>query len=98
MARDRRGRKGELARGLNLYACRKRETSIWSLRVTFSGSTTVRRLLTIEVNNQRRVIVQVRGHCNQPLTAMRGHRRMMLARDVLRDWARQRHLGIACSP
>jgi hypothetical protein len=78
-------------------ACLKGETSIWSLRVTFSGSATVRRLLTIEVNNQRRSIVQVRGNCNQALSAMRGHRRMMLARDVLRDWARQRHLGIACS-
>jgi hypothetical protein len=78
-------------------ACLKGETSIRSLRLTLSGSTTVRRLLTIEVNNQRRSIVQVRGNCNQPLSAMRGHRRMMLAREVLRDWVRQRNLGIACS-
>jgi hypothetical protein len=28
---------------------------------------------------------------------MHGHRRMMPARTVLRDWARQGHLGIACS-
>jgi hypothetical protein len=39
----------------------------------------------------------VRGNCNQALAAMHGHRRMLLARKVLRDWARQRHLGIACS-
>jgi hypothetical protein len=78
-------------------ACLKGDTSIWSLRVTFSDNPTVRRLLTIQVNNQRRSIVQVRGNCNQTLSAMRGHRRMMLARDVLRDWARQNHLGIACS-
>jgi hypothetical protein len=78
-------------------ACLKGTTSIWSLRLTLSGSTTVRRLLTIEVHNQRRSIVQVRGNCNQPLTAMRGHRRMILAREVLRDWARHQHLGIACS-
>jgi hypothetical protein len=78
-------------------ACFKGATSIWSLRVTLSGSPTVRRLLTIEVNNQRRSIVQVRGNCNQPLTAMRGHRRMMLAREVLRDWARKGSLGIACN-
>jgi hypothetical protein len=77
-------------------ACFKGATSIWSLRVTLSGSPTVRRLLTIEVNNQRRSIVQVRGNCNQPLAAMRGHRRMMVAREVLRDWARKGHLGIAC--
>jgi hypothetical protein len=78
-------------------ACLKGETSIWSLRLSFSDNPTVRRLLTIQVNNQRRAIVQVRGNCNQPLSAMRGHRRMMLAREVLRDWARQRNLGIACS-
>jgi hypothetical protein len=78
-------------------ACLKGDTSIWSLRVSFTGNPTVRRLLTIQVNNQRRAIVQVRGNCNQTLSAMRGHRRMMLAREVLRDWARQHHLGIACS-
>jgi PcfJ-like protein len=78
-------------------ACLKGDTSIWSLRVTFSGSATVRRLLTIEVNNHRRAIVQARGNCNQPLSAMHGHRRARLAREVLRGWARQQHLGIACS-
>jgi hypothetical protein len=78
-------------------ACLKGETSIWSLRVTLSGNTTVRRLVTIEVNNKRRSIVQVRGNCNQTLSAMCGHRRMRLAREVLRDWVRQRGLGIACS-
>jgi hypothetical protein len=78
-------------------ACLKGETSIWSLRVALSGSPAVRRLLTIQVNNHRRAIVQVRGNCNQTHSAMRGNRRMMLARDVLRAWARQQHLGIACS-
>jgi PcfJ-like protein len=77
--------------------CVKGATSIWSLRVTLSGSPTMRRLLTIEVNNQRRSIVQVRGNCNQPLAAMHGHRRMMLAREVLRAWARQGSLGISAS-
>jgi PcfJ-like protein len=78
-------------------ACLKGDTSIWSMRVTFSGNRTVRRLVTIQVNNHRRSIVQVRGNCNQTLSAMRGHRRMRFARDVLRDWAREQHLGIACS-
>lgn len=78
-------------------ACIKGESSIWSLRVTFAGRPTVRRLLTIEVNMHRRAIVQVRGNCNQPLSAMRSRQRMRLARQVLRDWARQQHLGIACS-
>jgi len=78
-------------------ACYKGTTSIWSLRLTFSDNPTPRRLLTIQVNNQRRSIVQVRGNCNQTLAAMRGNRRMMLARDILREWARTRHLGITCS-
>jgi hypothetical protein len=79
------------------HRCLKGESSIWSLRVSYSSSRAVHRLLTIEVNNQRRSVVQVRGKLNQSLSAMRGSRRMMLARDVLRDWARQQHLGIACS-
>jgi hypothetical protein len=78
-------------------ACYKGTTSIWSLRLTFSDNPTPRRLLTIQVNNQRRSLVQVRGNCNQPLAAMRDNRRMMLARDILREWARKQHLGIACS-
>jgi hypothetical protein len=78
-------------------ACVKGETSIWSLRVTLSDNPTLRRLLTIEVNNRRRAIVQVRGKCNQSVTGLRGHRRVRLARTVLRDWAKKQHLGIACS-
>jgi hypothetical protein len=78
-------------------ACVKGQTSIWSLRLTLSDDRTPRRLLTIEVNNHRRAIVQVRGKCNRSLGAMRGNRRMMYARDVLREWARGRHLGIACA-
>ena len=78
-------------------ACVKGETSIWSLRVALSDNPTLRRLLTIEVNNRRRSIVQVRGKCNQSVSGLRGHQRVRLARTVLRDWARQQHLGIACS-
>jgi hypothetical protein len=48
-------------------------------------------------HHHRRAIVQVRGKCNQTLGAMRHNHRMMAARDVLRDWAHQRHLGIACA-
>lgn len=78
--------------------CVKGEKSIWSLRLTLSDNPRApRRLLTIEVNHNRRSIVQVRGKCNQTLGAMRGNRRMMLARDILRTWARERHLGIACA-
>jgi hypothetical protein len=78
-------------------ACVKGQTSIWSLRLTLSDDRTVRRLLTIEVNNHRRAVVQVRSKCNRTLSALRGNRRMMYARDILRDWAHSQHLGIACS-
>ena len=78
-------------------ACIKGEKTIFSLRLTLSDNKAVRRLLTIEVNLHRRAVVQVRGKCNQALGQMRGNRRMMLARDILREWARSQHLGIACS-
>jgi hypothetical protein len=77
-------------------SCVKGAISIWSLRLTLSDNPSMRRLLTIEVNNQRRSVVQVRGKCNQSLPAMRGNHRMRVAREVLRDWARNRGLGIAC--
>ncbi|MBC8139743.1 MAG: PcfJ domain-containing protein, partial [Fibrella sp.] len=77
-------------------ACVKGATAIFSLSVSLSSDKTSRRLLTIEVNRQRRAIVQVRGKCNQSVGAMRGNRRILLARDVLREWARNRRLSIAC--
>ena len=49
------------------------------------------------LNNPRRAIVQVRGKCNQALTAMRGNHRMMQTRDILKSWAQSSHLGIACA-
>jgi hypothetical protein len=78
-------------------ACLKGETAIWSLRIAFSGSSTVRRLLTLEVNLHRRAIVQARGNCNQLPSAMGNRQRMRLARTLLRAWANREHLGIACS-
>lgn len=78
-------------------ACIQGRTSIWSLRLNLSDNPQMRRLFTIEVNNHRRAIVQVRAKCNQTLSALRGNRRMMLARDVLKTWAYSQRLGIACS-
>jgi hypothetical protein len=78
-------------------ACVEGKTSIWSLRLTLSDNPQTRRLLTIEVNNHRRAVVQVRAKCNQTLNALRGNRRMMQARDVLKAWAYARRLGIGCS-
>jgi hypothetical protein len=77
--------------------CLKGEKSVWSLRLSLSDNPAMRRLLTIEVNNHRRSIMQARGKCNQTLSAMRSNRRMMLARDILKQWAHQHHLGISCA-
>lgn len=79
------------------HACTKGATTIFSLRRSLSKEPTLRRLLTIEVNRERHVIVQVRGKCNQSPGAMRGNRRMRLALDVLREWAQAQRLRITCS-
>ena len=78
------------------HGCLRGTTSIWSLRLSLASDPTARRLLTIEVNNRRRAVVQVRGRCNQTLPGMAGNKRMMLARDFLREWARRQDLTVAC--
>jgi hypothetical protein len=55
------------------------------------------RLLTIEVNNARRAIVQVRGRCNKTLGAQKSNVRMRTAGEMLRRWARHARLSVACS-
>ncbi|GAB4461562.1 MAG: hypothetical protein OHK0029_27010 [Armatimonadaceae bacterium] len=77
--------------------CVEGKTSIWSLRLSLSDNPAMRRLLTIEVNNARRAIVQVRGKCNQTVAAMHGNKRMRQAREVLKEWAFRERLGISCS-
>lgn len=76
--------------------CLQGTTSIWSLRVRPGNDIRTRRLLTIEVNNARRAIVQVRGRCNQTLGAFCGKGRVQTAEALLRRWAGQQRLAIAC--
>jgi hypothetical protein len=78
-------------------ACLRGVSSIWSLRVRSANDARMRRLLTIEVNNARRAIVQVRGRCNQTLGAYRGNGRLKTAGEILRRWAQEQRLSIACS-
>jgi hypothetical protein len=78
-------------------ACLRGATSIWSLRIRPVKEARSRRLLTIEINNARRAIVQVRGRCNQSVGAMRGSHRMRLASEMLRRWAREQRIAVACS-
>lgn len=77
--------------------CLNGTTSIWSLRVRPANDIKTRRLLTVEVNNHRRAVVQVRGKANQSLGAFRGKPRMQTAGEILRQWAREQRLTIACS-
>jgi hypothetical protein len=76
--------------------CVNGSCSIWSLRVRAGNDVRFRRLLTIEVNNGRRAVVQVRGRCNKTLGASRRSERMRTAGEILRRWARESRLSIAC--
>ena len=77
--------------------CVKGKTSIWSVRHRPEGGVKNTRLLTVEVDNSRHAIVQVRGKCNKSFSALRSKERMRTAGAMLKQWARERHLGIACS-
>ncbi len=70
--------------------------SIWSLRVRAGNDLRFRRLFTVEVNNARRAIVQVRGRCNKTLGSFRRSERMRAAGEMLRRWARESRLSVAC--
>ena len=59
--------------------------SIWSLKVNRFGS--AERAVTVEVRNQTRSIVQVRGKCNRWATPEE--------RAVLALWARENCLSLA---
>jgi hypothetical protein len=50
--------------GSYVGSCASRRTSIWSLRKTIENGRIIR-LATIEVINNQRTIVQVRGRCNR---------------------------------
>jgi hypothetical protein len=77
--------------------CLNGSCSIWSLRVRSRSDARFRRLFTIEVNNARRAIVQVRGRCNKSVGALARGERMRTAAEMLRRWAREARLSIACS-
>ena len=77
--------------------CLKGKTSIWSVRYRPDDGVKNTRLLTVEVDNSRHAIVQVKGKCNKTLSSFRGKERMQTAGEILKQWARERRLGIACS-
>ncbi|MCW3053261.1 MAG: hypothetical protein JWN14_2431 [Chthonomonadales bacterium] len=89
----------EMRNCVRTYAegCQRGTTSIWSLRIRSGRNERYRSLLTIEVNNTRRAIVQVRGMCNKALPSMHHSPRMKIAEEMLRRWARESRLSTACT-
>ena len=77
--------------------CSEGTTSIWSLRVRSLHDSRPRSLLTIEVNNARRAIVQVRSRCDRLLSYGNPAPRMKMAESILRRWAAEARLSIACT-
>ena len=77
-------------------SCMRGTTSLWSLRARTGTAPRPYRLLTIEVNNARRAIVQVRARCNRSLSSMPPNPRMKAAEEMLRRWASESRLSIAC--
>src|SRR5262249_17715703 len=91
---------GEEGRAMNhcvaSYArsCAKRHPSIWSMRVEDLRRNSVRRVMTIEVQNARRFIAQARGRCNRVPGARHTGFRLNQAPAILRQWAEQEGLTI----
>jgi hypothetical protein len=75
-------------------SCAKRQISIWSMRVADLRRNTVRRVMTIEVQNARRFIAQARGRCNKVPGARHTGFRLNRAPAILKQWAEQEGLTI----
>lgn len=75
-------------------SCVRGSASIWSLQAREQEGT-ARRVMTIELNNARRTIVQARGRMNKSPGEKRASHRLNLAPDVVRRWAELRKLCLA---
>jgi len=67
-----------------IHDCARRRTSIWSMKV--QQGTTRRRVLTIEVLPETKIILQAKGKRNAPAS--------VTARKILKRWAKQEGLKI----
>jgi hypothetical protein len=76
-------------------SCAGGNTSIWSLRVRPLPHETARRVMTVEVQNQRRAIVQARGRCNKTSTSRQAGVWLKQAPLLLKAWAAQEKMTIA---
>ncbi|MBV9849975.1 MAG: PcfJ domain-containing protein [Armatimonadetes bacterium] len=76
-------------------SCAKGQKSIWSLGVEDARTGLRRRVLTVEVHNARRLVVQARGRCNKAPGDRRASARLGAAPHWLAQWARQEGLTVA---
>ncbi|MCW3097168.1 MAG: hypothetical protein JWL77_2786 [Chthonomonadaceae bacterium] len=76
-------------------SCANGGTSIWSLRVRSPQEEMGKRVMTIEVQNHRRAIVQARGRCNKTSTARQAGFWLKQAPIVLKMWAAREKMTVA---
>ncbi len=73
-------------------SCMRGQVSVWSLRVQERIDSLSRRVMTVAVNNNRRLITEARGKCNKLPGARQASPRLESAPDILRKWAAQERI------
>jgi hypothetical protein len=76
-------------------SCAQGGCSIWALRLSVAHEATRRHIMTIEVDNKARAIVQARGPCNTTPNDRRASSRLQTGVEMLRRWAEQEKLTLA---
>lgn len=76
-------------------SCASGNSSIWALRVRTPLEEKARSVMTIEVHNHRRAIVQARGRCNKTSTARQAGFWLKEAPLILKMWAAREKLTVS---
>ena len=76
-------------------SCARGSSSIWSLQVRTPLEERSRRVMTIEVQNDRRAIVQARGRCNKTATSRQAGFWLKHAPIILKMWAAREKITVA---
>ena len=76
-------------------SCAKGNNSIWSLKMKEGEQENSRRVMTVEVDNHRRLVCQARGKCNKQPGEKRASPRLSCAPEIIKRWAAQESLTIA---
>jgi hypothetical protein len=75
-------------------SCAKGHTSVWSMQVEDTRTGARRRVMTISVQNARKLITQARGRCNRLPGARHSSLRLNHAPMILQKWAQQEGLTV----